>query len=425
MSARHTAFGQAVRGNAYAAHVAAWRSRWLLASRPEQLPPRRNQPWGTWLNICGRGWGKTRTGAEDTGYFAATHRDVRCAVVAPTRNDCMTVCFEGVSGLLRVIPKPLIADYNRSNLELRLVNGSLIVGLSAEKPDRARGPQWHRAWMDELASWPRLEDMWHNMELALRLGDNPQRIITTTPRPLQFLRDLAKDPDCVVVKRSTYENAANLSGKALERMRKTFEGTSKGRQELHGDILDEAVGALWKRALVEHNRRPMPAAKLRRIVVAVDPAVTSEASSDETGIIVCGVDDDEHVYVLLDASGRYGPVEWAKIVLNLYESFNADAIVAEVNNGGDLVEANLNAVASSSAFRYIAVRARRGKYLRAEPVAALYEKNQVHHVGVFPDLENQMVNFKGIDTEKSPDRLDALVYGVTDLILGEGTNAFW
>ena len=443
MSARHEIAERVSGASWFTREYAAFRAAWIKTARPKQLPPPGD--WQTWLILAGRGVGKTRTGAEETSTRALTTPRSRWAVVGPTQDDVRGVCFEGESGLLNVIPERLMRGgargkaYNSQKLELHLANGSLIAGKSAEKPDRLRGPQWHGAWCDELASWGasaakgrgnsnRLQDTWDNLMFGLRLGTRPQVIVTTTPRPLQFLRDMVKDPLTVISAESTYDNAANLAPSALAMFKRVYEGTRRGQQELHGVILDDASGALWSAAMIEDTRvreSDFDIARLVRVVVAVDPAVTDGEDSDETGVTVCGLTEQGHVYVLADLSGKMSPSQWARVVLSAYERYNADAVVAETNQGGDLVQANLLAEANGRHFFYKKVHAKKGKYLRAEPVAAFYEQGRVHHVGFFPTLENQMINFVGFTGESSPDRLDALVYGVSDLILGGSNHAFW
>lgn len=412
-----------------------WRLSWLEVARPKQLPPV-GAEWDVWSCIAGRGWGKTRVGAEHLGFNAAVMPKSRWAVVAPTQNDCRSVCFEGESGLLEVIPKSWIKTngYNRSLLELELITGALITGKSAEKPDRLRGPQFHGAWCDELASWgataagrtnaktenKRLEDTWSNLQFGLRLGKHPRTVVTTTPRPLKFLRDLVAHPRTRLSHGPTWENKRNLASTAIRALRETYEGTRKGAQELQGLILEDVEGALWSRALIAacYVKEIPDDVSLVRVVVAVDPAVTSESDSDEWAIIVAGLGDDGKCYVLDDSSGVMKPKLAASTALIAYERYEADVIVAEVNQGGDLVESVFRAEDPQRQFAFKTVRAKRGKYLRAEPVQAYYEKGKVKHVGHFPKLENQMCEFVGSTTLNSPDRLDALVYAILELMSG-------
>lgn len=426
MSDRRRLRDLADNGSPLVQRLIAWRGGWIAEARPKQLPPP-GKDWRYWLILAGRGFGKTRLGAEDIAAYACFHPRVRCGVVGATQDDTRSVCFEGESGLLAVIPKSLIIRYNSQKLELWLWNGSVIQGVSAEKPDRLRGKQFHRVWCDELASWTRLMGTWDNLEMCLRLGDDPQCIITTTPRPIDFLRNMVKNPRCRVTTGNTFENAANLAASSLQMYREVYEGTRKGQQELYAVILDNSEGALWKASTIEECRLKdePPREDYSRIVIGVDPAVTTEDGSDETGIIVAGLHDSGHVDVLEDASGHYSPLEWARLVLALYARYEADLIVAETNQGGDLVEANLSAHADGVFFAFEKIHAKRGKYLRAEPVAARYEKRKVRHVGRFDKLEKQMTDFVGSTSNGSPDRLDALVYAVGELALGSTKHAFW
>jgi phage terminase large subunit-like protein len=446
VSARHEIAARLNGANRYTLELVGWRARWLETARPKQIPP--DGDWSTWLLLAGRGFGKTRPGAEEIGFRAASQPATRWAVAAPTQADVRNVCFEGESGLLAVIPPylrmPGPRGYSSQALRITLRNGSIIQGYSAEKPDRFRGPQHHGAWCDELASWGasasgtpgkapsnRLQDAWDNLLLGLRLGKHPRIIATSTPRPIDFLRALIKDSGTAVTKGNTFENAANLAPSALATFKKVFEGTRRGQQELYAEILEHAEGALFSPATIElHRIRDGEQPQFVRIVVAIDPAVTAEVlegrKSDETGIIVCGLAADGRIYVLDDFSGIYKPRDWARMALSAYERYQADCIVGEINQGGDLIEGNLAAEAGSrAAFAFKGIHAKRGKYLRAEPIAALYEKGIVSHVGHFPALEKQMCNFLGFTGENSPDRLDALVYGVGELALGTATHEFF
>lgn len=432
--------------NQYSLQLAAWRLKWIGEARPKQVLPGDEKPWDYWLILAGRGFGKTRMGAEETGYYAASNAGVRCAVVAPTQHDCRSVCFEGESGLLNVIPPFFIRSYNSTDLELELINGSLIAGKSAEKPDRLRGPQWHWAWCDEIASWgavvagagrkkkeaKRLQDTWDNLLFGLRLGKHPRVIITTTPRPLDFLRNLVKDARTITTEGNTFENWKNLAPSALATFRRIYEGTRKGLQELYAKILDTNENALWKPDQLEELRVRVFPENVNRLltVIGVDPAVTSEDDSDETGIITVSLGDDGLIYVEDDSSGQMAPRAWARTVLLNYERFQANTIVGETNQGGDLVEANLRAESLKDdgglyVFHYKGVHAKKGKYLRAEPIAAYYEKGKVRHVGHFRNLEKQMCDFTGSTADGSPDRLDALVYAIGELMQRTVPHAFW
>tara|TARA_Y100000114_G_scaffold54553_1_gene49869 strand:- start:3138 stop:4388 length:1251 start_codon:yes stop_codon:yes gene_type:complete len=398
---------------------------WLKTARPKQLAP--NQENYIWLILAGRGWGKTRTGAQDIALYALRNPNVNCAVVAPTHGDLRRVCFNGPSGLLSIIPPECFLQekgykgYSSSVSEIRLFNGSKITGYAAIDPDRLRGPQFHRAWCDELAAW-RYPESFDQLMFGLRLGDNPQCVITTTPKPTKLIKTLLEREDCVVTKGSTFENEANLAESALTMLKERYEGTVLGRQELFAEVIEEFDGALWNTKMIEATRLPKTEEReLTQIIVAIDPAVTANKNSDETGIIIVGKDANNSFYVLEDISGRYTPDKWARIAINAFYDWQADRIVAEVNNGGDLVERLLRNIDQGIPYR--SVHATRGKILRAEPISALYEQRRVHHIGYFEELETQMCTYTG-EGQSSPDRLDALVWGLTELNKSTG-NISW
>ena len=403
------------------AQAIALRTDWLETARDKQLQPKFKHY--IWLILAGRGWGKTRTGAQDIALYALRNPNTTCAVVAPTAGDLRRVCFGGPSGLVNIIPKECLSEskdikgYSSSMSEIRLYNGSKIVGYAASEPERLRGPQFHRAWCDEVAAW-RYPEAFDQLMFGLRLGDNPQCVITTTPKPNKIIKDLMSRDDVTVTSGSTFENEANLAESALAMLRDKYEGTTLGRQELYAEIIENVEGALWNNKLIEEARLPEDTKKdYRQIIVAVDPAVTNNEDSDETGILVVGKDMNNEYYVLEDVSGKMSPDAWAKKAINSYYDWNADRIVAEVNNGGDLVERLLRGIDTNIPYR--SVRATRGKLVRAEPVAALYEQRRVHHIGFFPELESQMCSYIG-ETKPSPDRLDALVWGITELSKSKG-----
>ena len=372
--------------------------------------------------MAGRGFGKTRCGAEDIALYAMRNANVNCAVVAPTHGDLRRVCFGGESGLLSVIPKECFLKsndqkgYSSSVSEIRLWNGSKITGYAAQEPERLRGPQFHRAWCDEVGAWRYGQDAFDQLMFGLRLGDNPQCVITTTPKPSKFIKDLISRNDCHVTTGSTFENKDNLAKSALKMLKERYEGTNLGRQELYAEIIEDFEGALWKSDMIDKTRINEDR-DLSQIIIAIDPAVTANANSDETGIVVVGKDYNNHYYVLEDLSGRHPPEKWGRIAVNAFYEWEADRIVAEVNNGGDLVERLIRNIDSNISYR--SVRATRGKILRAEPISALYEQERVHHVGAFSELESQMCSYTG-DTNSSPDRLDALVWGLTELSKSKG-----
>lgn len=366
--------------------------------------------------LAGRGWGKTRVGAEDLAYFALWHPEARCAVVAPTHGDARDVCVEGVSGLLSVLPQDCVARWSRSSGELDLFNGSQIRLFSADQPDRLRGPQHHRVWCDELGAWERPETF-DQMLFGLRLGHNPQVIATTTPRPLPLIRDLvARDgQDVCVTRGKTAENAAHIPAQILAELQERYGGTTLGRQELDAELLADDCQMLWRLEQFEQIRaKETP--PLTRVVIGVDPAITAGAHADETGIVAAGLGNDGIAYVLADWSERSHPDAWSRRVATLYRHYNASCIVAETNAGGALVEQVLKQVDASLPIR--PVRAKAGKAARALPVAALYEQGRVRHVGRLRQLEEQMALFSDDHLGHSPDRVDALVWALTELCLG-------
>lgn len=369
--------------------------------------------------LAGRGFGKTRLGAEDAIWYAACNPGAQIAAVAPTHSDVRGTIFEGVSGLIACAPPELIADYNRSNQELRFTNGALIRGFSAEKPDRLRGPQFHRAWADEQAAW-QYPEAWDQLMFGLRLGSAPQVIVTTTPRPTPLIRALAKDERTHITRGSTFDNAAHLAPDALIRLRERYEGTRLGRQELYAEILDDLPGALWSRNNFDQHR-VAEALEMRRIVVAVDPSGTGGSSDDgdSIGIVVAGLGIDGRAYVMADRTCKLSPDGWGKRAVQAYREFRADRIVAERNFGGAMVEHVIRTV--DRRVSYKEVTASRGKVARAEPVAALYEQGRVSHVGGLPELEDQLclIGPEGFAGEGSPDRADAMVWGLTELMLAD------
>ncbi len=366
------------------------------------------------LFLAGRGWGKTLTGAYDIVQYCLMNDNVICGVIAPTYGDLKRVVFSGDSGFINIIDKRLLSDtgYNKSQNEIHFYNGSRIVGFPAIEPDRLRGVQFHRAWCDELASW-RYSETFDNLMMALRLGQNPKCIITTTPRPTKIIKSLAKREDTKLIKGSTFENIDNLAESSIQMLKERYEGTRIGRQELYAEILEDIEGALFNYKNIEENRVPNFPPDLERIVVAIDPAVTSNEESDETGMVVAGRDVNNHYYILHDSSQIASPDVWVKKAISLYKQYQCDRIVAEVNNGGDLIERLLRT--QDQTIPYTSVRASRGKIVRAEPISALYEQNRVHHVGVFKELEEQMCQFTGNQAQYHDDRVDALVWAITSL----------
>lgn len=394
--------------------MAIRRAEWeATLARPEQLPS--DDSWSIWLYLAGRGAGKTRTAAEWLAWQAATQNYTRWAIIAPTFADVRDVCAEGNSGIIGILHEyGVIEEYNRTFGQIKLTNGSQIKLFSADEPNRLRGPQFHGAWCDELSSW-RYADTWDQLQFGLRLGSHPRTIVTTTPKPVKLIQDLVKrsDGSVQVVRGSTFDNAANLAPQALVELQLRYAGTRLGRQELYGELLDDMEGALWTRGSIESARVDAPP-PMTSIVVAIDPAVTSGEDSDLTGIVVAGRTPDGHYYVLEDGTIKASPDSWARRAIELYHKHSANKIVAETNNGGDLVIQVLKTVDQTVPVKK--VTASRGKVVRAEPVSALYEQGRVHHVrsADLRALEDQMVIWTP-DTGTSPDRIDALVWAITEL----------
>jgi len=405
--------------NPFAAQLAdALGNSWAAVARPNQLPPPGDW-WQIWLLLAGRGFGKTRTLAEWVCNQVASGQASRIALVAATAADARDVLVEGESGILAVAPPWFRPIYEPSKRRLTWPNGAVATTFSAEEPERLRGPQHDAAVCDELGSWSRPET-WDMLQFGLRLGRNPRCLVATTPRPTKLIRELLsrEGRDVVVTRGSTYENRANLAPGFFNQVIRKYEGTRLGRQELNAELLEDTPGALWSQGIIDAARQ-VAAPDLERIVVAIDPAATSGEDADETGIVVVGKDHRGHGYILADASGKYQPIEWAKIAITAYRTHHADRIVAEINNGGEMAENTLRIVDPNIPFT--AVRASRGKVTRAEPASALYEQGRMHHIGTFPQLEDQMTNFTS-DFDRnaagySPDRVDALVWATTELLV--------
>lgn len=386
---------------------------WPMWARPSQIAP--DGDWNTWLFLAGRGAGKTRSGAEWVRGLAAKHPGIRMHLVAPTAADARDVMVEGDSGILSVSPPWFRPRYEPSKRLVRWENGSRAYLFSAEEPERLRGPQCHAAWCDELAAWEYCRDTWDMMSFGLRLGDKPRVLVTTTPKPGNVvLKALLREPTTVVTRDSMHANRANLAGSFIEAIERTYRGTALYRQEALGELIEEAEGALWTREVIDGGR-VQEAPTLRRIVVAIDPAVTSDVDSDETGIVVVGrtAGRDAEGYVLGDVSGRYTPDQWARRALAVFDQYRADMIIGETNNGGEMVEHTLRTLRPNVPFT--AVHASKGKAARAEPMAALYQQGRVHHVGAFEELEDQLCQWEPLSGMRSPDRLDALVWALTEL----------
>lgn len=407
-------------------------SDWQLWARDDQLPPATTaagEDWRVWLILGGRGAGKTRSGAEWVRAKALGIPPLgdtparRIALVGETLGDVRRVMIEGISGLLAIHREDERPVLEVSKSQLVWPNGAVAQMFSAEDPDSLRGPQFDAAWCDELAKWRRPEETWDMLQFGLRLGASPAVAVTTTPRPLPLLKTIMSDPATVITRAATTANAAHLAPAFIAEMERRYAGTALGRQELLGEIVDEQSGSLWRRDWIERHRvKDCP--ELYSIVVAVDPPVTATATSDACGIVVAGLAADGRAYIAADRSlqGRE-PTVWARAAVRAYREFMADRVVAEVNQGGDLVIAVLRQIDEAVAVR--TVRATRGKWLRAEPVAALYAEGRIAHVGVHATLEEQMLAFgaDGLARGRSPDRVDALVWALTDLMIDRATPA--
>lgn len=389
---------------------------WRLWARPKQLPPPGD--WLVWLLLSGRGFGKTRTGSEYVRSRMLSGEVGQATLIGPTAADVRDLMIEGPAGLKRVHPDHERPTYNPSKRKLTWDNGSYAICYSAEDPESIRGGEVGLVWCDEMAAWRYPQEAWDQLQFTLRELGDIRTVITTTPKPLPIIKELVRDPATHLTTGSSYENSSNLNQAFIDQVLKKYEGTRLGQQEIHAVILDDNPNALWKRSWLERDRVSKHP-RLIRIIVAVDPAVTANENSDETGIIVLGKCADGHVYILDDVSMQQSrPEAWAVSVIAAYNKWSADRVIGEVNNGGDLIEAVLRSVDKTVSYK--SVRASRGKVVRAEPVSALYEQSKAHHVGFFPTLEDQMCEWE--PGMSSPDRMDALVWGVTELALSSGDN---
>jgi len=396
---------------------------WTVFGRPDQKP-RRRPPWSTWLVLGGRGAGKTRTGAEWIKGMAlglspvAAEPTGRIALVGETQAQVRDVMIEGVSGLLAIHHRWERPVWSPSRRRLEWGNGAVAQVFTAEDPEGLRGPQFGAAWCDELAKWPNLQETWDMLQLGLRLGSRPRQVVTTTPRPLRLIKRLLEDPDVAVSRATMRANRFNLAQSFIASVEQAYGGTRLGRQELCGEIVEESADALWSRELLD-SCRELKAPALTRLVVAVDPPASSSKRADSCGLVAAGVDRDGIGHVLADATlSGARPHEWAQCAVALYRRLEADALIVEVNQGGEMVGSVIREV--DPGVPVTPVRALRGKFLRAEPVAALYAQGRVRHAGAFPALEDEMCDFgpKGLGSGRSPDRLDALVWALTHLMLG-------
>lgn len=435
--------------------AAALRWDWNFWARPKQLQP--SGDWSVWLAMAGRGFGKTRLGAEWVRSMVCDPLDPkkpgkveRIALIGETAADVRDVMVKGNGGILATHPPEFRPTYIESKRRLEWPNGAMALTFSAEEPDQLRGPEHDLAWCDELAKWRYAQETWDMLQFGLRLGDHPRVLVTTTPRPIDLVRDLLKgvaSGETAVTHGSTYDNASNLSAKFIANIKKKYEGSRLGRQELHAELLDDVPGALWTRRMLDKRSESNPKGaglrldeklpQLKRIVVGVDPSGSSgenkpkgtrssrqeDSVSDLVGIIVAGVDHDDQGWILEDCTSAGGPAEWAKAAVDAYKKWDADLICAESNFGGAMVEFTIRSVSRSIPVQM--VHASRGKTIRAEPISMLYEQGRVRHWGTVPELEDQMCSMTktgyigSSDIGKSPDRLDAAVWALTELMLGE------
>jgi phage terminase large subunit-like protein len=403
---------------------------WAFWRRPSQELP---ADFSVLLWMTGRGYGKTRIGAEAVNAWA--HDNDRICLIGRTAKDVRDTMVEGESGILARSPKWWRPEYEPSKTRLTWPNGAIATTFTGEEPEALRGPQFKKGWFDELASWKYAQETFDNAMLAMRLGENPQVIITTTPKNVPVIRKLVKDPEVTIKGGTTYENMQNLASTFKRRIIGRFEGTRRGEQELLGKLLGDVVGALWKREWIESTRVPVgQVPPLQRVVVAVDPMArktadeirrdqsTDEEGDSETGIVVAGLAEcrcrsapgtpsEIHAFLLEDATVSGTPDVWGKAAIDAYKRHKADRIVGEINNGGDMVGYVIGTIDSRVPFTE--VWASRGKWTRAEPISALYERGLVHHVGTFPELEDQLCTW--VPGEKSPDRLDADVWAMAEL----------
>lgn len=373
----------------------------------------------TWLVLAGRGFGKTRCGAEWIREEVTAKRASRIALIAETQKDLEEVMVFGESGINSVFPPHQRPRITKKPVRVEFHTGAVAFGYNATEPDQLRGPQFDCAWGDELAKWRYARETWDQLQFGLRLGKRPRQIVTTTPRPIPILKEILAADTTVVTRGVTTDNRANLAASFIKSITEKYAGTRLGRQELSAEILDDVPDALWTRAALDRDRRkPDQVPSLRRVVVAVDPAAKKNDIPEDgaaTGIIVAGVGDDNRGYVLDDATCRESPMGWARKAIACFDRYEADCIVGEINNGGDMVESTIRAVRTTVPFKE--VTASRGKWVRAEPIAALYEQGRISHVGTFASLEDEMVNFgpNGPVGDACVDRVDALVWALTEL----------
>jgi predicted phage terminase large subunit-like protein len=397
---------------------------WRSKARPAQLPPldfTGDGPANGWLYLGGRGTGKTRAGAEWVRELVETGAAGRIALIGATAGDVRDTAVEGPAGILAVSSPWCRPEYEPSKRRISWPNGAVASTFSSEEADRLRGPQHDALWADELAAWHDPQATWDMAMFGLRIGVHPRWMVSTTPRPIKILKALLarEGQDVVVTRGTTFENAANLAPSFLEAIRKRYENTRLGRQELNAELLEDVAGALWSRAMIDDAALKTPLPDMARVVVAVDPSGTAGAldEGDSIGIVVAGKGVDGKAYVLADRSCKLSPDGWGRRAVDAYREFKADRIVAERNFGGAMVEHVIRTVDRNVSYRE--VTASRGKVQRSEPVAALYEQGRVKHAHSFPELEDEMcaMTSDGYAGDGSPDRCDALVWCLSELMV--------
>ncbi len=390
-------------------HHDVW--QWDKNARPEQkVPP---GDWRIWLILAGRGFGKTRTGAETIRQWVHEKRCRRICLLGDHGDDVRKVMIEGASGLLAVSPPHEGLVYEPSKRQLTWPCGAVAMGYSASAPQQLRGPQFDAAWVDELAKFDQDQEAWDQLMMGLRLGINPRVIVTTTPRPTALMKQLLTRCDVVVTRGTTWDNASNLPKNYTEMLQSRYAGTALGAQELDGLMLENQGNGLWQQGMIVHGPTPK---ELVRIVVAIDPAVSAHETSAETGIIVAGRDEAGMGYVLEDLSGRFSATQWVHKAVEAYQRHRADRVIAEVNNGGDMVRQVLHSLFPN--VPYSPVYATRSKNARAEPIAALYEQKRIIHCAYFHQLEHQMMQH----SRTLSDRMDALVWALHALFFDAPGN---
>jgi predicted phage terminase large subunit-like protein len=405
-----------------------WEGFW---ARPKQISPSERwqdgtgqwhtNQWAFWLLLAGRGFGKTASIVQWAIKKARALPGSRGLFIGATASDVRDILIEGASGIMALCPPDFRPLYEPSKRKLTFPNDTTVNLRSADEPERLRGPQFHWGIADEIASWRYAQQAWDMIMFGLRLGDAPQMAIATTPKPTALVKALMKDPNVAVTKGTTYENRANLAKTFFEQIITKYENTRLGRQELLAELLTDTPGALWRYEIIDPYRvSKLP--ELIRIVVSIDPAISANETSNETGIVVAGVDRKRHYYILDDLSLRASPNEWASVAVSAFAKWEADAIVAETNQGGDMVESVIKSASREAGIKVGVkkVHATRGKLTRAEPISLLYEQGVVHHYGAFPTMEDQLTTW--VHGEDSPDRLDAMVWALTELDNPKGNN---